>query len=116
VLRRLAFDVREGGFRIREPEKVLVGMIISALLAVLLTANPVAQGVSGKSPTVVFVCEHGAAKSVIAAAFFNKLAADRHLPNRRPFAARVRKRGCRPARSRDCGLITSRFQPASPQR
>jgi len=29
--------------------------------------------------TVVFVCEHGAAKSVIAAAYFNKLAAERHL-------------------------------------
>jgi arsenate reductase len=30
--------------------------------------------------TVVFVCEHGAAKSVIAAAYFNQLAAERHLP------------------------------------
>jgi protein-tyrosine-phosphatase len=28
---------------------------------------------------VVFVCEHGAAKSVIAAAYFNKLAAERGL-------------------------------------
>jgi len=27
----------------------------------------------------VFICEHGAAKSVIAAAYFNKLAAERHL-------------------------------------
>jgi arsenate reductase (thioredoxin) len=31
-------------------------------------------------PTVVFICEHGAAKSVIAAAWFNKLASERHLP------------------------------------
>jgi arsenate reductase len=30
----------------------------------------------------VFVCEHGAAKSVIAAAYFNKLAAERGLPDR----------------------------------
>jgi protein-tyrosine-phosphatase len=30
--------------------------------------------------TVLFVCEHGAARSVIAAAWFNKLAAERHLP------------------------------------
>src|SRR4051794_40305912 len=30
--------------------------------------------------TVVFVCEHGAARSVIAAAWFNKLAAEKHLP------------------------------------
>lgn len=32
--------------------------------------------------TVVFVCEHGAAQSVIAAAYFNRLAAERHLPYR----------------------------------
>jgi arsenate reductase len=32
--------------------------------------------------TVVFVCEHGAAQSVIAAAYFNKLADERHLPFR----------------------------------
>src|SRR5437899_3687220 len=30
-------------------------------------------------PTVVFVCEHGAAKSVIATAYFNKIAAERGL-------------------------------------
>lgn len=30
-------------------------------------------------PTIVFVCEHGAAKSVIAAAYFNQLARERHL-------------------------------------
>jgi hypothetical protein len=29
------------------------------------------------SPSIVFVCEHGAAKSVIATAYFNKLAAER---------------------------------------
>jgi protein-tyrosine-phosphatase len=29
---------------------------------------------------VVFVCEHGSAKSVIAAAYFNKLASERNLP------------------------------------
>ena len=28
---------------------------------------------------IVFVCEHGAAKSIIAAAYFNKLARDRNL-------------------------------------
>jgi len=27
-----------------------------------------------KNPTIVFVCEHGAAKSIIAAVYFNKLA------------------------------------------
>jgi arsenate reductase (thioredoxin) len=30
-------------------------------------------------PVVLFVCEHGAARSVIAAAYFNKLATEKHL-------------------------------------
>jgi protein-tyrosine-phosphatase len=37
------------------------------------------------SPAVVFVCEHGAAKSVIATAYFNKLSAERGLPYRATF-------------------------------
>src|SRR4051794_32254510 len=32
--------------------------------------------------TVVFVCEHGAAKSIIAAAHFNRLATEKNLPYR----------------------------------
>lgn len=42
------------------------------------------QAVSS-NPAVVFVCEHGAAKSVIATAYFNKLAAERGLPSRATF-------------------------------
>src|SRR4029450_4835907 len=37
------------------------------------------------SPSVIFVCEHGAAKSVIATAYFNKLATERGLPYRATF-------------------------------
>ena len=37
------------------------------------------------TPAVVFVCEHGAAKSVIATAYFNKIAAERGLPFRATF-------------------------------
>jgi len=37
------------------------------------------------APQVVFVCEHGAAKSVIATAYFNKLAAERNLSVRATF-------------------------------
>src|SRR5262245_12290247 len=37
------------------------------------------------APTVLFVCEHGAAKSVIAAAYFDKLAKEKHLPHRAAF-------------------------------
>ncbi|HYL77538.1 MAG TPA: hypothetical protein VEU96_25210 [Bryobacteraceae bacterium] len=36
----------------------------------------------GPAPTVVFVCEHGSAKSVIAAAHFNRLAEEKGLPYR----------------------------------
>lgn len=32
--------------------------------------------------TIVFVCEHGSAKSVVAAAYFNRLAAEARLPYR----------------------------------
>jgi protein-tyrosine-phosphatase len=37
------------------------------------------------APAIVFVCEHGAAKSVIATAYFNKMAAERGLPYRAEF-------------------------------
>jgi arsenate reductase len=50
------------------------------LLALALTTQSVTSG-----PAVVFVCEHGAAKSVIATAYFNKLAAERGLPFRATF-------------------------------
>src|SRR3954466_12315897 len=39
-------------------------------------------GAASAEPTVVFVCEHGAAKSVIATTYFNKIAAERGLKAR----------------------------------
>ena len=56
-------------------------------LSVLLMVVGVSAGIAGQSnevtnPQIVFVCEHGAAKSVIATAYFNKLAAERGLPDR----------------------------------
>jgi arsenate reductase (thioredoxin) len=56
--------------------------LIVALTALALQS--VAQPTS-TSPTIVFVCEHGAGKSVIATAYFNKLAAERGLPYRATF-------------------------------
>jgi arsenate reductase (thioredoxin) len=50
----------------------------------LLAFQPAAQPAS-TPPSIVFVCEHGAAKSVIATAYFNKLAAERGLPYRATF-------------------------------
>ena len=43
------------------------------------------QAQARPAPAVVFVCEHGAAKSVIATAYFNKFAAERNLPYRATF-------------------------------
>lgn len=51
---------------------------------IALTLLAVQQAVV-TSPSIVFVCEHGAAKSVIATAYFNKLAAERGLPYRATF-------------------------------
>src|SRR6266576_5177829 len=52
----------------------------------LLASTALAQSAPPQSgvnaSTVVFVCEHGAAKSVIAAAHFNRLASQKKLPYR----------------------------------
>lgn len=61
-------------------------LLASALL--LGASGSFAQAVpktGAGAPAVVFVCEHGAAKSVIATAYFNKLAAERGLPDRATF-------------------------------
>ena len=54
--------------------------LMLALLVALGGPQP-----SGAPPRIVFVCEHGAAKSLIAAAYFNKLAAERGLSVRATF-------------------------------
>src|SRR6478736_3017700 len=55
-----------------------MGFVIAAFMFGLVqSATP--------SPSVIFVCEHGAAKSVIATAYFNKLSAQRGLPYRAVF-------------------------------
>ena len=52
-------------------------------LASIVAALGMAAGIAAQPPqTIVFVCEHGAAKSVVAAAHFNRLAAERGLPFR----------------------------------
>jgi len=47
-----------------------------------LTAQPVKTKAANATPEVLFVCEHGAAKSIIAAAEFNRMAKARGLPYR----------------------------------
>ena len=65
---------------------------ITPVLAPVLLAFSVTAGEAQSSakptpsaPAIVFVCEHGAAKSVIATAYFNKMAAERGLPYRAEF-------------------------------
>jgi protein-tyrosine-phosphatase len=60
---------------------------LSVLAAgVFFGAGPAAQSnVEADRARIVFVCEHGAAKSVIAAAYFNTLAAERGLTERATF-------------------------------
>ena len=61
-------------------------MMTLLMLAVhTLAAAPQSAPNPAASPTIVFVCAHGAAKSVIATAYFNKLAAERGLPYRSTF-------------------------------
>ena len=59
--------------------------MMSVGLFVLLTAGAQTAPATGDAARVVFVCEHGAAKSLIAAAYFNKLAAERGLAERAIF-------------------------------
>jgi len=56
---------------------ILATLLISAAGA--QKAQPLPQV---PADTIVFVCEHGSAKSVVAAAHFNRLAAENHLPYR----------------------------------
>ena|SRR5437773_9308669 len=55
------------------------------IIAALMFTDGQSSNAPAKAPSVIFVCEHGAAKSVIATAYFNKLAAERGLPYRATF-------------------------------
>jgi len=61
---------------------VICSMAWIVILLLTLSANGQTQD-TGKqteqTPVVIFVCEHGAAKSVLSAALFNKLAGERQL-------------------------------------
>ena len=62
---------------------IVVGTVaLSLAIWSVLSASAQRARTHAVKTTVVFVCEHGAARSVIAAAYFNRLAAERHLPYR----------------------------------
>jgi protein-tyrosine-phosphatase len=71
--------------------RVAASRWIFIVLAVALASvpsrgnEPIKQANANQEPTILFVCEHGAAKSVIAAAYFNKLAMERGLKYRAVF-------------------------------
>jgi arsenate reductase len=55
---------------------------MEALMLVVVLATGTAEIQGPREQIVLFVCEHGAAKSVVAAAQFNQMAAERGLPFR----------------------------------
>jgi arsenate reductase (thioredoxin) len=60
-------------------------MMVVALLLTLLSQSAPLAPLAPLAPHTVFVCEHGAAKSLIATAYFNKIAAERGLAVRATF-------------------------------
>ena len=55
---------------------------MKGFLPAILTLTALTVSGQTRTSTVVFICPHGAAKSVIAAAYFNKISAERGLPYR----------------------------------
>ncbi|HKH49931.1 MAG TPA: hypothetical protein VKM72_35200 [Thermoanaerobaculia bacterium] len=82
-------------------------MPLALLLGALMAApEPTSVG------TVLFICEHGSAKSVVAAAHFNRIAADRGLPFRAISRGTVPDPEMAPAAVQ--GLLADGLKPADP--
>ena len=58
---------------------------MTVALSLLLTSSGQTARAADAAPQIVFVCEHGAAKSLIATAYFNRLAAERGIRERAIF-------------------------------
>lgn len=56
-----------------------------AVMLALVLATGAHGHQAAAPPAVIFVCEHGAAKSLVAMAYFNQLAGERGLPVRATF-------------------------------
>ena len=59
--------------------RLLVIILAAATLTVGLRAEKQNENAPPKTPTVLFICPHGAAKSVLASAYFERLARERGL-------------------------------------
>ena len=82
--------------------------LVAMILGALMTAAPEPKPVR----TVLFVCEHGSAKSVVAAAHFNRIAADRGLPFHAISRGTVPDPEMAPAAVK--GLLGDGLKPADP--
>lgn len=65
---------------IRFPSVIAVFLALGA--GASLAQEPKTPAANASAPVVLFVCEHGSAKSVVAASHFNLLAQERGLPHR----------------------------------
>src|SRR5262245_46268776 len=57
-------------------------IVLIAIAMFSLSVNGRAQDAvkeTEQTPVIIFICEHGAAKSIVSAAYFNTLARERHL-------------------------------------
>ena len=59
--------------------------IVALTIVVSAAAQAGQNPAPARPPRVMFVCEHGAAKSLVATAYFNKIAAERGIPYRATF-------------------------------
>jgi len=81
VRRNLAaelFDYREWGPTMKTQVLWSMFALVSSVLASAQDVGPKNQS-TRPAREIVFVCEHGAALSVVSAAYFNKLAKEQHL-------------------------------------
>ena len=58
-------------------DRVVAALVFAVLLVVI--APPVMAQPAAKTPVILFMCPHGAAKSVMASAYFQKVAKERGL-------------------------------------
>ena len=75
-------DSNDIGRHMKSTLRMLLCTAISLCVAPAQAQPAQPKSAATTTTTVVFVCEHGAAKSVIAAAHFNRLATERGLPIR----------------------------------
>jgi len=60
----------------------MIAVLLALGAGVNFAQEPKTPAANPGAPVVLFVCEHGSAKSVVAASYFNLLAQERGLPHR----------------------------------